>query len=479
MKKLAGMVLALIMLMSMLTVASAEAETGSITINDAVVGQTYTIYQILDLESYNASANAYAYKATTAWNTFINSDAIKGTYVEVDAQGYVTWKDGADAAAFAKAAQKYAKDNSIANQGSVPATTTTVSFAGLDLGYYLVDTTLGTLCSLDTTNPNVTMEEKNEVPANVKTVEEDSTNNYGEKNDADIGQTVNFKSTITAQAGAENYVFHDTMSAGLTYTGVTGITLNGTTVDASNYTVVTESLTDGCTFEVRFTQAFCDTLKANDQIVISYTATLNENAVIAGEGNPNTSKVSYGDSSNTKYTPDSQTKTYTWDLDILKYANGDESKVLKDAQFVLLNSAKTKVATIVDGKVTGWVDVPAAVADGTITWPANTVLTTGEDGKIEIDGLDADTYNLREVKAPDGYNKLPSDVEIVITGATTDEETQTLTYTTVVAKVNNQSGTELPSTGGMGTTVLYIAGVALVLLAMIVLVMKKRMNASR
>ena len=161
-KKLASLLLALVMVLSLATTAFAEGETGSITINDAVVGQTYTIYQILDLESYNTTTNAYSYKATTAWNTFINSDAIKGTYVEVDAQGYVTWKDGADAAAFAKAAQKYAKDNSIANQGSVTATTTTVSFTGLDLGYYLVDTTLGTLCSLDTTNPDVVMEEKNE-----------------------------------------------------------------------------------------------------------------------------------------------------------------------------------------------------------------------------------------------------------------------------------------------------------------------------
>lgn len=472
-KKLASLLLALVMVLSLATTAFAEGETGSITINDAVVGQTYTIYQILDLESYNASANAYAYKATTAWNTFINSDAIKGTYVEVDAQGYVTWKEGADAAAFAKAAQKYAKDNSIANQGSVTATTTTVSFTGLDLGYYLVDSTLGTLCSLDTTNPNVTMEEKNEVPTNVKTVEEDSTGNYGEKNDADIGQTVNFKSTITAQAGAENYVFHDTMSAGLTYTGVTGITLNGTTVDASNYTV-TAPAADGDTFDVTFTQAFCDTLKANDQIVISYTATLNANAVVGLPGNPNESKLSYGDSSNTKTTPGSKTTTYTWDLDVLKYANGDETKVLQDAKFVLLNSAKTKVATVVNGKITGWVDVPAAGQDGTIAWPENTVLTTDANGKIEIDGLDADTYYLREVEAPAGYNKLKDDITVTITGATTVEDE--LTYTTVVAKVNNQSGTELPSTGGMGTTIFYVVGSILVLAAVVLLITKKRMG---
>ena len=185
-RKLVSLLLAVVLTLGLTALGYAEGETGSITINDAVVGQTYTIYQILDLESYNASANAYAYKATTAWNNFINSDAIKGTYVQVDAQGYVTWKTGADAVAFAKAAQKYAKDNSITNQGSVTATTTTVSFTGLDLGYYLVDTTLGTLCSLDTTNPNVVMEEKNEVPTNVKTVEEDSDNKYGETNDADI-----------------------------------------------------------------------------------------------------------------------------------------------------------------------------------------------------------------------------------------------------------------------------------------------------
>lgn len=130
--KLAGILLALAMVLGIAATAFAEGETGSITIYDAAVGQTYTIYQILDLESYNNEARAYAYKATTAWNSFINSVAIKDIYVEVDAQGYVTWKGDADAAAFAKLAQKYAKDNSIANQGSVTATTTTVSFNGLD-----------------------------------------------------------------------------------------------------------------------------------------------------------------------------------------------------------------------------------------------------------------------------------------------------------------------------------------------------------
>lgn len=476
MKNLKKMLASLIGLLMALTMgampAIAEGETGSITINDAVVGQTYTIYQVLDLESYNASANAYSYKATTAWNTFINSGKIKGTYVEVDAQGYVTWKSGADAAAFAKAAQKYAKDNSITNQGSVTATTTTVSFTGLDLGYYLVDTTLGTLCSLDTTNPNVVMEEKNEVPTNVKTVEEDSTGNYGEKNDADIGQTVNFKSTITAQAGAENYIFHDTMSAGLTYTGVTGVTLNGTSVDASNYTVVSTGLTDGCTFEVRFTQAFCDTLKANDQIVISYMATLNEKAVVAGEGNPNTSKVSYGDSSNTKYTPDSQTKTYTWDVDVFKYTmKGETETALAGATFTLSKNAdgSNPIALVSEGN-----NVYRVAKTGETE--TITEITTDATGKFTIEGLDADTYYLTETKAPDGYNKLAGPVIIVIGENGVVNATTEAPQGVDEVKVLNQTGTELPSTGGIGTTVFYVAGGALVLIAAVLLITRKRMN---
>lgn len=476
MKNLKKMLASLIGLLMALTMgampAIAEGETGSITINDAVVGQTYTIYQVLDLESYNASANAYSYKATAAWNTFINSDQIKGTYVEVDAQGYVTWKSGADVAAFAKAAQKYAKDNSITNQGSVTATTTTVSFTGLDLGYYLVDTTLGTLCSLDTTNPNVVMEEKNEVPTNVKTVEEDSTDNYGEKNDADIGQTVNFKSIITAQAGAENYVFHDTMSAGLTYTAVTGVTLNGTAVDASNYTVASTGLTDGCTFEVRFTQTFCDTLKANDQIVISYMATLNEKAVVAGEGNPNTSKVSYGDSSNTKYTPDSQTKTYTWDVDVFKYTmKGETETALAGATFTLSKNAdgSNPIALVSEGN--NVYRVAKTGETGTIT-----EITTDTTGKLTIKGLDADTYYLTETKAPAGYNKLAGPVTIVIGKNGVVNATTEAPQGVDEVKVLNQTGTELPSTGGIGTTVFYVAGGALVLIAAVLLITRKRIN---
>lgn len=136
-KRFASLLLALVMIMGLATTAFAADNTGSITISNAENGQTYTIYRILELEGYDKTAGAYAYKATTDWDSFITGNDIKGTYVNVDAQGYVTWVQGASAADFAKAAQAYAKTNSVSNQGTVTASSATVEFNNLDLGYYL------------------------------------------------------------------------------------------------------------------------------------------------------------------------------------------------------------------------------------------------------------------------------------------------------------------------------------------------------
>ncbi len=471
-KRLAGILLALVMALAMSFTTYAAGETGSITIDNAVVRQTYTVYKILELESYDTAAGAYAYKAAEGWNDFINSEEVKGTYVMVDEQGYVTWVQDADAAAFAKAAQKYAAENSIGNQGITKATATTVTFTGLGLGYYLVDSSLGTLCSLDTTDPDVTIKEKNQEPTNVKTVEEDSTGNYGGKNDADIGQTVNFKSTITAQSGAQNYVFHDKMDAGLTFTSVTGITLNGTVVADENYEVKTEELSDDCTFHVVFTQTFCDTLKANDKIVISYSAVLNENAVIAGNGNKNESKLSYGEEGKSETTP-SETKTYTWEFNVYKYGMKNKGKVsLKGAEFILYTGedGSYKYAQIVNSKITGWTEERDKA----------TKLISDDKGKIEIKGLDSDTYYLEETKAPAGYNLLKDPVTVIINDegkVNPNNEGIGLTQNTV--EVENKSGSVLPSTGGMGTTLFYVIGGILVVGAAILLVAKKRMNAEK
>ena len=484
-RKILSLVLALVMVMGLAATAFAEGETGSITIKDAVVGQTYTIYQILDLESYNAEKKIYAYKANPAWEGWLRDT--QTAYVSFNAQGYVTWKDGADAVAFAKAAQKYAKDNSITNQGNETANATTVSFTDLDLGYYLVDSTRGTLCSLDTTNPSVEMKEKNEAPTNVKTVEEDSTSDYGDTNDADIGQTVNFKSVITAQPGAEKYVFHDIMSNGLTLDkasikidDVAVTNPDGSDVAGDDYTVSYPSgeEADKCTFEIAFGQSYLDTITKATTITITYSATLNENAVIAGEGNLNTSKLSYGDSSNTQTTPDSETKTYTWKLPIYKYhKDGETPKALAGAEFILYKGSEEpnrNYAQVTNGKLTGW----------TKTETEATKLASGADGMIEVEGLDADTYYLEETKAPGGYNRLAGPVKVEIShDVSTDGASMTHTLkqdTTVVEKVEieNKSGTELPSTGGIGTTIFYVLGSILVIGAVVLLITKKRMSAA-
>ena len=479
MKKIISVLLALVMTLALsVTALAAPATNGSITIDNAIEGQTYTIYELLYLESYNKDAGAYSYKATNEWKTFIESADVEGKYMHTDDQGYVTWVAADSAAAdFAKLAQAYAAKNGIAHKGTVKATGTTVKFENLELGYYLVDSTLGTLCALDTTNSAVTMKEKNAEPTNVKEVQEDANSAWGNKNDADIGQTVNFKSTITAQAGAENYVFHDKMSAGLTFGSVTGVTLNGKTVDAANYTVKTSGFAENhdCTFEVIFIQAFCDTLKASDQIVISYTAVVNEKAVIGSDGNPNESKVEYGESGKTTTTPPSTTTTYTWKVDVLKYAevtpegsSATEEKPLSGAVFILSKNNKGEAPIALISEDNNVYRVAKADETNTVT-----EITTDSTGKFTIKGLDSDTYYLIEKTAPAGYNTLKEAVEIVIAN------NGKVTYNGPVVdtvKVLNQTGTELPSTGGMGTTIFYVLGGVLMAGAFVLLVVRKRMR---
>ena len=477
-RKVTSLVLALVMVLALSVSAFATMQGtldgGSITIKDAVPGQDYKAYQILYIESYNAATNAYSYKANSAWEAWLKTQT---DYVSFDDQGYVTWVGVATAEraqAFAQLAQAQAKNMTADASATAPDaaegdTYSEVKFTDLKLGYYLIDSTLGTLCSIDTTNPAAEIEEKNEVPTNEKKVEEDSKpGEYGKENDADIGQVVNFQSTIVAQKGAENYVFHDKMSEGLTFGSVTGITLNGNAVVDTNYTVSAPAA-DGDTFDVTFTKAFCDSLSKDDVIVISYTATVNENAVIGNAGNPNESKLSYGDESNTKTTPPSTTKTYTWKMDVFKH--NSDNKGLEGAKFVLARDEKGENLISLIDKGGNSYRVAKEGEEGAIT-----EITTDDTGKFTIKGLDSDTYYLVETKAPAGYNTLKAPIEVKI------GEDGTVTYTygeatsTGTVDVLNQTGAELPSTGGMGTTMFYILGSVLVLGAAVVLITRKRMS---
>lgn len=491
MKRLASLLLALAMILTLSVGAFAASgvndNSGTITINNAVVGQNYTIYQILALESYNEENGAYSYKATEAWSNFINGEDIKDKYVKVDDQGYVTWVEGADVAAFAGLAKEYAAANTITNQGSKKADSTTVEFTGLNLGYYLLDSSLGTLCSLDTTNPTVTIQEKNKQPTNEKKVEEDSNGNLGSKNDADIGQMVKFVSKITIPVGSATVIFHDKMSAGLTMvTGEEGKTGLAVYTDEAltdilpdeNWHQTAPGTDAGCTFEVDFAN-YLDRVTEDTTLYIVYYATVNENAIVGSEGNPNESWLRYGEDGKTTTVP-SETKTYTWEIDVYKYAmvksdGADAEKALAGAEFILYKEVtegenKTyyyAAAAAVDGgyRFTGWTTEKAKA----------TKFVTPDNGKFAIKGLDSDTYYLEEVTAPAGYNKLKDSVKVVIdeNGKVTYGDNDTAAAPDV--KILNQSGAELPSTGGIGTTIFYVLGSLLVAAAAVLLVTKKRM----
>lgn len=492
-KKIAAIMLSIMMVLGMASVVSAEgtmtsgtssSTKGKITINSAKEGQTYKIYRILELESYNSTAGSYAYKATANWSSFIDGGDIKNVYVTVD-NGYVTWKDAANATEFAKKALAYAKDTNTSIAADHTATvaegSNSVTFDNLDLGYYLVESSVGALCGLTTTNNEATIQEKNGVPSVDKKVQENSTNTWGESNTADIGQTVNFQTTITAQAGAQNYVLHDKMHAGLTFdANSVQVKLKKkdetaeSAVATSNYKVKNNGLEDPnpCTFHVEFEKAFCDTLAADDQIIVTYSATLNENAVIAGEGNKNETWLKYGESSETTH---DTTTTKTYSIPVFKYTGN--STPLKDAEFELKRKDDTIAIALIkktsgaDSTYTGDIYRVAKPGEtGTVT-----KVITPNTGKFKIEGLDAGTYYLTETKQPAGYNKLKDPVTVVIS----EEGNITVgTSTTHIAEVEveNKTGSLLPSTGGSGTTLIYILGAVLVLGSGVALITRKRMR---
>ena len=478
-KKLAGLLLAMIMVFSMSTVAFAAQGTndnsGSITINDAVEGHTYNAYQILMLESYNTTgAGAYAYKAANSvWENWLKTQK---QYVSIDDQGYVTWVKDADPAAFAKAALAHAKEASISPDDTKKADSATVSFTDLNLGYYLIDTTLGTLCSLDTTRPAVEMFEKNEQPPVKKEVKEDSAGSWGDGNTAEIGQTVEFRSTIGAKPGAEKYVLHDEMSAGLTLNPDSiiveepaGLT-KGTDANRGDYHVVTSDLTDGCTFEVFFHQSYLDKITEDTDIVVTYDAVVNENAVVFPSPNPNKTTLKYGENSEFETLP-SETKTYTFKVDVVK--TDSDNKVLDGAQFKLY-----------DAKTGGNEIALVKVSDGHYRFAKDGEIgveyITTVDGQLEIKGFDANTnYYLEETKAPDGYNKLAERVEIAVKETNLEASVSNGIWTSGGVHIENKTGSLIPSTGGMGTTIFYIIGGVLVAAAGIFFVIRRRVNAGK
>lgn len=488
-----ALVLALVLTLGLCATAFAEdAKPGSITISNPAQGKTYEVFKLLDVaaDESDLANKGFIYKLTAdEWATFITTvqDGSGKNYFNLFENGgkkYVlaneNLKNGiADFAAKAKA---YAETNKLAPLKTAKAEAEgALEISGLDLGYYLVRSDLGILCSLDTTAPNAEVLEKNEATVIVKNVE-DTTK---KQNVAEIGTYVKFTIQITVKDKAPvNYKLVDEMTEGLTFVNDENhpltVTVNGSALAAENYNVAETTEPRGFTLTFNNNaEGNASILKTGDVVTVTYYAQINENAVIADEANVNKARVEYGTNSHTEY---DTTETYVWKMNIVKYTMEQETeKKLAGATFKLSrDEAGAQVIKLV--KVD---DTTYRLALPTETEGVVDTVTTGETGELVINGLADGTYYLTETKAPRGYNLLREPVKVKIDHTTANgklTETsfvadQTETDTSGVVKVENNAGAELPSTGGIGTTVFYVLGSAMALGAVILLVTKKRMAA--
>ena len=442
--------------------AEGAPTNGSITINNTANGETYDIYRIFDLESYTADGK-YSYTLSEKWAAFKDDDTFK-QYFELKGD-YVYPKEGYNetaAADFAVKALAFATEHHITNDGSKKATDGPVSFDHLRLGYYLVDTSLGTVCSLDTTNPNATIIEKNSAPTIDKNIVEN--NQLVIENNATIGSNVNYQVTIHARKGATGYVLTDTLSAGLTLdqNSIVVKKSDGTPIIAGVGTYTADTAEHSLT--ITFHQALLDTMTNDTNIVVTYSATLNKNAVIHGDVNTNTAKLKYGKNSETT---EQSTKTYTYKFDLVK----------TDASNTLLAGAKFKLYDSQQGgteiKLT---KVDAHTYRPAVAGETGVVIETLGDEPITIQGLANGTYWLEETQQPAGYNKLTERKSVKLENNNNTASMNDKTYQSGGLHIVNQSGTVLPGTGGMGTTLFYIVGGGLMVAAFVLLIAKKRME---
>lgn len=437
--------LGIISLFAAITVNAAT--TGSIEINrtETNYDTVYNAYRILDL-SYDATNKSYAYTLNSTWEAFFKTGAGKD-YVVIDRE-YVTIKSGADAAELAKKALTYAKANNINEEKTttIAKGETQATITGLELGYYLVDSSLGALCHLSSTDLKATINEKNAEPSIEKTA------TTPVEGTAKIGDKVDYKIVVNVAAGSQKYVVTDKMTAGLTFNNditikyydaegneVTGLTGAATSTTAStNYT-----------FKIDFSNV---NLANVAKIEITYSATINENAVDNNSSQSNEAKLSFGNNSNTT----SSTKTITT-YEALFTKVSDKGVKLTGAKFRLYDALtggnEIKVVKVREGVYR--VATAKEIED-------NKAVEI-EAGDVVIKGLALTDYYLEETTAPEGFTKLAARVKLT-SGAETAME------------VVNTTGVVLPSTGGIGTTLFVLVGTIMVLSLGTVLVSKYRMT---
>lgn len=501
MKKVFAMILSLALLLGLGTTAMAA----TITV-DGVKGQTYTAYKIFDVTKSVDDNYAYSIAPNSQWLSVIAEEKtgvyiskITGLTLTLSADGtkyVVTVGENFDAAAFAATLNANKEGKNPAAQGVVAGDDNKATITVNDPGYYFVDSSLGALCILHTAADTVTVNEKNALPTLAKTVQEDSTNQYGANANADFNQEVNFKLTVgvgtefSAGLGTGNdagFVITDTLPAGMTYK-TDSLGINGWTKD-TDYTIDYETKTTGDVLTITLKSAKLKTLASAATFDITYVATLDQDAVVAGAGNTNKATLTY----NNYTTTEVQTTVYTYQIGgesedgpIFKKVDGTTQEVLAGVEFILskdvtAGSQTTTYYAVLDEIKTGETVTGYKLNRWSTTKSDATKIVTDAKGGILVQGLDADTYILTETKTLDGYNLLTNTITVVIdnNGNVTYKLTGTQGDGAATITVENNTGAELPSTGGIGTTVFYVIGGILMAGAVILLITKKRMNSAK
>lgn len=561
-KKLAAVLLSLVLVLALAVPASAQTGNYSITITDTNSNHTYTAYQIFkgDISGSDTEPDPYVL-SNIQWGDGVNTEGLIPALQAVD--GFTDLADDASAAAVAeKLTTSEALDaflqvingnpgflGNATGAGVTPdegADTCTINLT--EAGYYLVkdavaEGALGQSVSdyiVQVLGEESMAPKDSDVPTVEKKVsEEDYHQNdgygttYNDVADWDIGDSVPFKliGSIPDMSAYETYeyIFNDTLSNGLTLQEDTIKVYIAVDKDdevrdyiplkkGDDYTLTTTNTENG---GGRFSIAFDDLKTApyiadgtRNYVIVTYDATLNANAEIGLDGNPNRVDLQFSNNPNGDglgRTTEDTVIVFTYELDGTKVDGKNADTKLEGAEFVLFNGGHTRVAHIENGKLVGWVDLPDEYNSNNYqqipyeTWEefnrtTSVIMTSIAEGVFGVSGLDDGTYHLMEIKAPNGYNLLEDDVQLVIAATTVngqnwngvantaltaltitvdqgDAEDGNLGTGAVNVTVKNNQGATLPETGGMGTTLFYIIGGLLVVGAGILLVVRIRMRS--
>ena len=464
MRKLFTVLLALAMTLA-LAVPAFAAETGSITITNPQGGHTYTAYKIFDV-TYSGVNHSYAIGDTDAAFSTVKkyadepANGLNLTAVADTNKYNVSIDADFSAASFAQ----YLKTNVDSLGTGINFTTdgNTVKASDLALGYYFVSGTSGTVCELATAK-DIEIRDKNEVPEIKKDVDDnDRTVEIGQK----LTYTITGKVPSTKGYDEFTYQVTDTMTEGLTFNKDVKVTIGGT--DVTTDATITKN-ENGFVASVNMMD-YQDQIDA--PVVITYTATVNENA-IQRDKETNTATLKYSDNpadKNSFKESSVEVEVFSFNIVINKYAKGNENTKLEGAKFVLKNAENKYYKYDAATKAVTWVDDKSAATE----------VSTDANGAARFDGLQAGTYSLEETVAPAGYNQLTKDITIVLdkNGSATIDGAASApgadhSLTTGVA---NSTGTLLPETGGAGIVTFVALGALAVICSGVFLVTNKRMS---